>query len=511
MKKTLSLISCILLSVSVFSQKSPVTNWNKTVWKNKTVNFESPVFLSDIDSVNTGNTHLTYLNENNKIGNAYYADQTKGFSVKSERFLKTKEWTVYGNFEFSKYEDLGRKLTVMNDPYRDNPYQIADSSAGDWRKQHYLLQAKVLSPKINRFTKAALGLKYEIKNGARQMDPRPLDKTSIIELTPALLFDLNSKQKLGAHFYFNHYREDLSISLENHLRTKEIYKTLGLGEFLYNAPIIVSSGISRAYSGKTLGGGLSLGQNLTPNRKIRSQITYRRGNENAVDGSSIPFQAGNHKFSETILQMSYTSSAANADHSLMLNGSLKNISNYESVQVLNGTTQQYEVIHTSKMHQMERQNIALRYQTFSSAKKMLLAAEANYYGMTEKYPSTASTQTINQLNISIEAQKWLKLFAGELEFTYKGGYNTPLQKELIYFPKSFSNNFVANQILLPNHAFYSLNQLTNSLGAAYYIHQTDWSIYLKANYQSFTNLNTNTYYPEKLYNHQIHLTLGILN
>ena len=109
------------------------------------------------------------------------------------------------------------------------------------------MQTKIVSPHINEYLRGGIGIKYEVLNGARQKDPRPLDKTINIELTPSIMLYLGSKFKLGFNGYYNRYMQDFSMSLENHRNPQEIYKMTGIGEYLYNGPIISTSLSGKIY------------------------------------------------------------------------------------------------------------------------------------------------------------------------------------------------------------------------------------------------------------------------
>ncbi|HRE50284.1 MAG TPA: hypothetical protein PK339_02610 [Flavitalea sp.] len=504
----------LLLPAAVSAQSA--SEYQKAQWRQRPVLFDNPVFLADADSINSGNTGLEYFSERNRFRDAYMPERSRGFSVLSERYLSVKDWVVYGKFSFSKFEEFQTRMTSMADPYRDNPYQIADSSFGDWRKQHYLMQTKIVSPRINRYTRAGIGIRYEVLNGARQKDPRPLDKTIQIELTPSVMFDISDKWKLGVNGYYKRLREDLGISLENHLRPKEIFKLSGLGEYLYNGPIILGA-LSRTYEGNTFGGGVSLGYDLAENKKIRSFFSFKTNTEKATDGTSTPFNAGKHQYNDIEARVAYTSTAELKEHLLSFHLLNRDISNTEFIQVYNTATQSYEVIHQAVMNTKIKTEAGIQYRILLDRKDRKLnwiaGARTNISAWEELYPSANGLERLTALEGALEAGKWIHLRKAQFAIKYTGSYRTAIDSRLQYIPKSFSSNFAAYQIIYPNFYFNTINQLRNTLDLQYSfsVSGSASQLYLKASYTQFANIGSNAYYPSTLSNHFYSITFGLFN
>ncbi|MBX3241562.1 MAG: hypothetical protein KIT80_11300 [Chitinophagaceae bacterium] len=513
MKRLLCLIS-VFLPFAIYAQSA--SEWQKAQWRQNTVLFDNPAFLADADSINSGNTGLEYFSGKNRLRDAFMPEKSSGFTIQSERYLSNNDWVIYGKFLFSKYEEFQTRMTSMTNPYRDNPYQIADSSFGDWRKQHYLLQAKVVSPKINRYMRAGTGIKYEVLNGARQKDPRPLDKTINIELTPSIMFDITGKWKLGLNGYYNRLREDLSISLENHLRPKDIFKLNGLGEYLYNGPIILGS-LSRAYEGNNFGGGVSIGYDFNARKKIRSIISYKNNMEKITDGTTTPFNGGRHQYNDVEASVVYSIASEQKEHLISLNVLNRNISNTEFVQIYNTSSQQYEVIHQAVMNTKTRSEGSLHYRLLLNNQagqlNWILGARVYISNADEQYPSTSGLEQITLSGGTLEAGKWIQLRNGQLNLRYTCSYRAALNSDLQYVPKTFSNNFAAYRITYPNFYYNTLNHLFNSLDLQYSfgISKLASQLYLKASYIHHANTGSNAYYNTGLNNHFYSITLGLFN
>lgn len=476
------------------------------------------MYLDDIDSLDIGNSTLSYFHENNTFRDAYMPKSTNGFVMQAQRFVTVKNWKVYGNFQFSRFEDFESRYTAMANPYSNNPYKVADSIQADWRKQYYLLEAKVVSPQINRYIKAGIGIKYEILNGARQRDPRPLDKTLNIELTPSLIFDVGPKWDIGINGYYNHIRQDLNISLENTLRPQEIYKMLGLNAYLFNGPILLGGTLSRVYEGDRVGGGLSLGFTMNPRHKIKSIFTYKQHNEEAIDGTSTPFKAGDYQYNELETRISYSAIGGKYQHSLMFHAQYRDISGTEHVQVLNTDTQQYEVLVSSEMYGMTTTKLGTDYEMLVTDEhqniKWLYRLGFLFNNLEEEYPSTQNERSYANLLGHLGATRWVQLKKGILSFSYSVKYQTNLQEDLVYIENPNSTNFIALQIANPNHVFDTTNYLNNQFDVQYTFKpfsKRSAQMYIKAEYQNHRSIQENLLYTNGLDNNLFMFTIGIYN
>lgn len=74
-----------------------------------------------------------------------------------------------GGFSFRQRFENNVKFASTFDPLRGNPYYIADSTGGDWRKQSYNLWADVAFNVLDDRLTAGLGLDVEVGRGAKKI------------------------------------------------------------------------------------------------------------------------------------------------------------------------------------------------------------------------------------------------------------------------------------------------------------------------------------------------------
>lgn len=517
--KKLSYLIPFFCFVSFYAQNSALSEWQKTIFeKNQILAYENPMFLHQKDSLNTGQTALGYFNNHNSFRDAYMPEKTNGFNMQAQRFISVKKWTLYGNFMFSLFEDYKSNYTEMANPYTDNPYAIADSLQADWKKQYYLLETKAVSPYINSFTKVGLGIKYEVLNGARQKDPRPLDKKMSFELSPGVSFDLSNKLQLGVNGYYNRSKQDLSISLENNLQPQRIYKMLGIGAYLYNAPILLSSTLSRSYEINCFGGGVSLGLRINEKNTINSIFTYKKGKEEVVDGITSPFKAGSHKYDFIEANFVYLSKGNTLKHNVSLNTLYKTTSDTEYIQSLNSSTQLYDILYSSEMHSLTRSKINFNYQLLkiddNEDVKWLSELGATLKTLEEKYPSISNTRDYFNLLFNFGVTGWFNLEKGTFSISYAGKYLKNLNESFVYLDNTNSTNFVAHQIAYPNHIYSTTNYLSNDLNVQYtfgHFFKNKAQLYLKLGTELFTSVQNNSIYEIGLDNTSFLFSVGFFN
>lgn len=516
MKKILTILPLLYLA-QVSAQETLNNQWNKIEFEKDLMEHQIPMYLNNFDSVNVGNSSVSYFNQNNNFKDVYTAKKREGFNINSERFVNVKDWKFYGKFSFSKYEDKQTGFTTMANPYRDNPYKFADSiTSADWKKQHYLIQANIITPEIIKNLKAGVGIKYEVLNGARQIDPRPSDKLVDIQVTPQMMYQLGHWD-FGVSGIYNRFREDLSITMQNIQRPKDIYKLLGLGEYLYNQPINTSSSMSRMYQGDTYGGGITISKKINDLSSLQLSGTYKKVKEETTDGTTKPYNAGDHSQNVWNGLISYQYKKDNYNHLITLNASRADAENREYVQSLNLITEQYDEVYNAIMHYQVKNSIAFRYglQIYKDQN-----ADWNLgFGMTynyndEQYPTTYSRIEMEDYVINANIKKFFKIKDANLSVGYNTIYKVAGDNLLRYQEDPNFKNFVARNIVNPNFAYQTTNYWVNQIEAQYVLpafKKSDAQLYFKLNYQNVTSTKAYQNNEKGLSNNNFNLTIGLLN
>lgn len=259
--------------------------------RNPWINTQNAAGLSVLPMSSMGRTYFGANIEDGDLRRPQQPSVGRVASFLSERYQPLQNASLYGKFSFQHRWDDGIRWSSVLDPYRRNPYIIADSIGGQWKKQLYDLELKASTPlNENRSLLIGAGIQYKVGTGARQNDPRPLTYTNDITLNPSFIWAVNKKLSLGVNGNFNFFKEKLSFSTSNNEDVHYRYRLAGLG-YYYVAPSVKES---RYYTGNTYGGSAQL-QWEQENLRVLLNAGYSSRTDKAQDGTIRPAWYGEFK------------------------------------------------------------------------------------------------------------------------------------------------------------------------------------------------------------------------
>lgn len=475
MKKIHFLLYTAILLAATTDVKAQQYQSNIEKFKSRAVTWDlrNAALLKTIPLPDAGEAQLGYFYDNGSFKHPFDAASSSGVHFNATRAHNLKGWSFYGAFDLKSFKDKDVPKTAMANPFRDNPYQLADSLSGDWNKQHYLLNLKVAAPSLmNGKLVTGLGLEYEVLTGARQKDPRPLDNSSQITMSPALVYHLNKNQFLGLNGTYRHYKEDLDVELYNYRMVYNLYKLQGLAEYKSSAPLQMGAeGAGRMYAANEGGGDIQYGYK-TSDWNLLLSAGYRYHNENATDGSQYPQKAGQHEYHEYTAAAFFDITTKNKFHQLAFNWQQKDISNREFHQVQNTDSKQYETIYSSVFNTALKTRSYLMYLLNGlkggDSLSWTLKAGAGFTGLDNRYTSPRSWQTVDKADLSLSYTKYFQLNKGAaFSFSINSVYEFIIKERADYTRKSYSSDYVADNIFYPVHSYLSTPSWTNQLSAQY--------------------------------------------
>lgn len=259
--------------------------------RNPWINTQNAAGLSILPVTSLGQTAIGGNIESGDLRRPQQPYTGRSFNFQSERYQPLGNASFYGKFSFQQRWDDDIRWSAVLDPYRRNPYIIADSMGGDWKKQLYDLELKASTPvNESRSVFIGAGLRYKVGTGARQNDPRPLTYTNDITLNPSFIWALNKSFSLGVNGNFNFYKEKLNFQVSNNEDIHYRYRLAGLG-YYYRSQSVTET---RFYTGKTYGGSAQL-QWEKSNLRVLLDAGYSIRTDDAQDGSIAPVWYGNFK------------------------------------------------------------------------------------------------------------------------------------------------------------------------------------------------------------------------
>jgi len=115
----------------------------------------------------------------------------------AEGWKKQKKMGYRGSFHYEKRFDKDLKWTDERDAYNGNPFLWADSSSGNWDKDHIDARVDVSASPFRNALLSGLHLDYQVGTGARTNDPKPFYRYRSIAVQPGFLFKLSESSQAG--------------------------------------------------------------------------------------------------------------------------------------------------------------------------------------------------------------------------------------------------------------------------------------------------------------------------
>lgn len=455
------------------------------------------------DVQNLGESNIYFNSTNGKFKHPLVADQSNFGGFATERYQRINNWKLYGKFDLSFGKDKDVNHTTQLNPLRLNPYIIADSLAGDWNKQYYNLEGKISSPIVRDQFVFGIGLKYNVSTGARQRDPRPLNTSNSVTLTPSMTYLINEINAIGINGMYGRFVEDFSLENENTNTVHNLYKLIGVGEYIGSSPFFISTGsLARTYTGNQYGGAM---QYVYKGEGARLFIEgfLQANKENATDGTTYPQAAGQHAYLNYGFNVESTFGSLDRLHTVKTSWNQYNIENTEFHQYQDATTREYITLFSEKFNTNLVTNSSLDYAFVKRSNEELnwvFGAGVSYMGWDNKYALNQSQQTVDRLTYKIDFRRYFNFNnSSALKVKLEPTFSKALDSEFAYDEKSYSSNFVANNILYPTNAYLSADYFGLAASVQYNFkkstkNNTQMYIKLAENYTKQTSDNASLYF-----------------
>ncbi|WP_144062747.1 DUF6850 family outer membrane beta-barrel protein [Sphingobacterium paucimobilis] len=498
------LIVSILMASSVGAVRAQTTAFELEKFKLQEVGLQSAnaSLLNANDFRSLGNTSVFYNQKKGDFKHPLLASESHFGGLETERFQELKNWRLYGKFGLDFGKDKKVSNTTQLDPLRLNPFIVVDSLDGDWNKQHYALETKIASPILNERLAFGLGIDYKVSTGARQRDPRPLSTSNTLVLTPSVTYFLNLEHAIGINGRYENFVEDLSVSNVNTTTVHNMYKLIGVGEYVGSSPTFIgTSSISRRYNGNKFGGAL---QYVFKGESFRffGEGFVNHNAERAKDGSTNPQEAGKHEYWEYGANVEAVYNHDLSMHRLGFAWNQRNVDNIEYHQYQDAETRQFVTLFSAVFNTnlVTNSNVSYAFTKWKGeAINWDLGSNIFYSGWDNKYAVNQSQQTVDRLGYDLRFKKYFQFrdasaFAVEL----RPGYSHHLESKFKYDEKSYSTNFVANDILYPTNAYLVMDYFNIGASVQYTFKpsENNTQLYIKLS-ENYVKPTSNTAYFSK--------------
>lgn len=476
----------------------------------------NPAMLQSANVGTMGESSLGYQITDGQFKHPLLGDQSHYMRFSSARYEDLKDWKLYGKFNVNLGRENNVAHTTQLNPLRLNPYIVVDSLQGDWNKQDYAIDVAIASPYYNDRVSVGMGLRYEAKTGARQRDPRTQNTHNFLEVRPAVAAKIGEQGLLGAYGLYSRFVEDLRVENINNQTVHNIYRLLGLGEYVGSAPTFISSGaVARRYEGDKFGVGLTY-MYTAGNTKVMAEAFFNHYREDAVDGSTYPQNAGQHNMKEYGAKVWLHTAAELLSHNVQLAWVLKDVDNTEFHQYQDPTTREYITLFSDVFNTNLVTEASLRYDIAKRKGEDLswkLAFGTRYDGWDNRYATNQSQQTVDRLSYKLDFDKY---FANEQHAGFiiniGVGYSDAFRSTFHYEEKSYSTNLVAREILYPTNAFLETDFWLGNVAMQYVFkpaRNNKTQFYMKAGGHYRQPTNENNYFVKSMSRLVGQLAIGV--
>lgn len=151
------------------------------------------------------------------------------YGVGTGGLKKVNGWTYTADFRYRKTNDRGLAWSAVNDAYNGNPFIWADSSTGNWQRDHIDVRVGVATS-FGKKLQAGWQVDYNIGSGARTSEPKPFYRMRDIALAPGVTWRLSETSVAGAVVKARFTQEENEIGYYSRQNVL-LYRLLGYGTF----------------------------------------------------------------------------------------------------------------------------------------------------------------------------------------------------------------------------------------------------------------------------------------
>jgi len=480
------------------------------------LNSNNAALLNTVDFKNLGESSVFYKGASGAFKHPLVGEKSQYGGFQTARYQALKKWKFYGKFALDFGKDKEVSNTTQLNPLRLNPFIIVDSLSGDWNKQNYDIAVKIASPILADKFSFGLGLDYKVSTGARQRDPRPENTNNILTVKPGATYLIDQNSTIGINGLYQNFVEDFTVSNINTTTVHNMYKLIGVGEYIGSAPFFISTGgITRRYEGNKFGAGL---QYVLSHDQWRfaADAFYNHNKENAIDGTTYPQQAGQHEYDEYGLNLEALWHANTIQHRLDIGWIQQNIDNTEFHQYQDVISKEYITLFSNVFNTNLVTNANLNY-SFVKYKGNDLnwkwGANLAYAGWDNRYSVKESQQTVDRLTYGLNFKKYFN-FANlsALSFAINPAYSQSIESTFAYDEKAYSTNFVANNILYPANDYLAANYFTIAANLQYVFKpsKNNTQVYIKVTENFIKPVENTDYFSKSQRRLDWQLSVGLL-
>ena len=226
-----------------------------------------------------------------------YRRMQEGVSVSELSFdtsgaMKVGKVQLWGHFRYDNITDTGASFnTLLYDPFDERfLYTAADTVAGQWKKQSYLMEFKAALP-VSESLSAGVHVRYNDRIAAGQIDPRAESYNYSVSVRPGLSWR-TGRSIFGLNGLYTNTFERSTPTISNSQEIQRVFLLRGLGNWVGDQ--VGGSGLSTMYFRCNTWGG-SLQYSLESPFKLLASVGYSYHKTDIRESATQPKPHGSTK------------------------------------------------------------------------------------------------------------------------------------------------------------------------------------------------------------------------
>ena len=434
---------------------------------------ENPAALCLNPNIEPGYMSLNYSGVKGDYHAAQQGASLQDYFFETAKYKSIKNTRFFGLFSYSKSYEGDVVFSDINNPYRETPYMLIDTSGNldIYDREFFNIQGKMSLPLVKNLY---WGSSIDMHSGlsVQDRDPRPVNKVLNIDLSEGLLYS-SERFRIGANALYSFYNEEIEVDVIEENADYSFQQLLGFDIFTYH----VASSYNRFYKRNSIGGEIQIGyDNGKFSTLLSSSLKYYK--EKAVDGRL----AGNANW---VIQKDDSELEGNK---ISINSSTS-IRNDNSLHVINVNGQSQWMIGAERIMRLEQvgdkgadmwvdywteEKYASSINTLGLDYSFIMLQEdynenfslnlgAKIYEKEQAYYLPFENQSYRNSIMYAEASK--SLFLGRHLLSISAGIS---MKQNLRAEKTFNEgNFIVENILLPDFDYFTSNYVAESMKLSY--------------------------------------------
>ncbi len=429
---------------------------------------ENPAGLSLAGVPDAGNTLFSWDVLQGSFYRPQEAEAMRRFGFFSERYQSLKRLRFRGNFAFQTINEDNRQWSNVNDALNGNPYVLASERGGDWKRQFYQLGFGASTDKLLNLLFFGIDVNYIVQSGARQNDPRPLNNANLLEVKPGFIFPLGNRSQIGIHGFYSNQNEEISITVSNTDEQQRWYRIRGLGEYRTGQAI----GLTRAYNGSTIGGGLQYATGFG-NTFLHLEASLKQAGIDATDGSSVIQHGGEFNVTTTEAILRMNNHGPSCQHHTMLFFRMDQREGIEHSQSYDNVLERWVTFATTLRYRSDYMGGGIDYAYYrgksSSDFSWMAGLGARYVSEDARFLLPLSSLDTRYIDLHIRGAKPISRNRQSFYLSALAGYKMLLDSKLVIHPEVFASGRtdIANNVVKPDFDWQSSDFIHSALGLGY--------------------------------------------